>query len=456
MQGSSAAEGEGSSAARGEGIASQYFALVDEYMRAYPVTGEFISVSSVRFATARILMIKTAGRCSDPTGWSEGSALRLAACLFVLLVEEHLVHTKRSVLGMTVSETHGILSSLLDTGITRAALVDEIAAVDMEGSASLLSHEPTFNRLWQSRLEESTASGDSSSGNEEDPLPLLPETVEPPLPPGPMRGVVVHRLATRTAAFRAALLCVIVAYFTAELSSYSLRPSMPVAQAFWWLAAPTSLTEDTTKLFMYALTQVMGTSIVVSIFPGDLASPAGRRFTSVAVTLTALGAIASIVASFRTSVAHVNVACTWSHAVLCVALAVIWGATAVASVSGTYTWGKMRTLYIADSLSWMTGMLALRALGPPPAYPPWNVPFGIGMARALPTLCIGLTLTSALRHRLASAIRGVLSFDHVRIDLKEVPATMVLVRHGVGRLVRGGTSVPATSTMSPPLHGASR
>ncbi len=62
------------------GETAAFHALVDEYVRGYPVRGRALSVADVHFTAAKLLLHKSREPSSEV--WTDGTAVRQAACMF--------------------------------------------------------------------------------------------------------------------------------------------------------------------------------------------------------------------------------------------------------------------------------------------------------------------------------------------------------------------------------------
>ena len=85
-------------------LPAAFHALVEEYVAGYPVRGHMLSSEDVRFVAGKLLLRKSrVGAASQEQPQPETAAPKLAACLFVLFVQEHLMHSQPAILGASPS-----------------------------------------------------------------------------------------------------------------------------------------------------------------------------------------------------------------------------------------------------------------------------------------------------------------------------------------------------------------
>ena len=100
----------------------------------------------LKCVAGQLLLLGAKGDESLPAG----GELRLAACLFVLFVQENLVHSRQHILGTDVQEIYVRVHQLLHRAqITRKAFVHAVEGVDLIGTATgLLRHQEVTNALF--------------------------------------------------------------------------------------------------------------------------------------------------------------------------------------------------------------------------------------------------------------------------------------------------------------------
>ena len=83
----------------------------------------------------------------------------LAACLFVLIVQERLVHDSQAlILGLTEEEAYSTLCSLLERcHIPRSELEEQVIEIDLEGFATALVQQRDLDALLFSGEKERTS-----------------------------------------------------------------------------------------------------------------------------------------------------------------------------------------------------------------------------------------------------------------------------------------------------------
>jgi hypothetical protein len=104
------------SGVRPDGDASaEFHALVEQFVAGYPTMGHhMLAAADVRYVAAKLLL-----RNRSPL--TTAGDLKLAACLFVLFVQEHLLYSQRTILGTPVHELYAELRAILrSTGASQA------------------------------------------------------------------------------------------------------------------------------------------------------------------------------------------------------------------------------------------------------------------------------------------------------------------------------------------------
>ena len=76
-------------------------------------------------------------------------------------------------------------------------------------------------------------------------------------------------------------------------------------------------------------------------------------------------------------------------------------------------------MYAVDGVGFVVCTLAMRGLGPPPAYPPGNTTLWSALLRGASTLGLSVLLTPANRVRLASAANSA-GWNHVCMELRDL------------------------------------
>ena len=131
---------------------SAFDELVEQYLRGYPTHGKDLAEPNVRYTVLRLLMIQQQKdhSASAPQSWPAGAAVRLAACLFVLFVQENLMQSEQSILGTPVQEIFAIMTQLLRADLfSSQEFISAVEAVDEGRTALELLRQPdVVENLW--------------------------------------------------------------------------------------------------------------------------------------------------------------------------------------------------------------------------------------------------------------------------------------------------------------------
>ena len=130
--------------------ASHFEALLDKYMQQCPTHGSSLTEQDVRHVAARLIMLEQGNQAMQ--SWPPGAALRFAASLLILLVQENLVESRQRILGIPVEKIYAIIQSTLcseNLRITPELLISAVEDADRTGTALALVRQPdvTLN-LW--------------------------------------------------------------------------------------------------------------------------------------------------------------------------------------------------------------------------------------------------------------------------------------------------------------------
>ena len=127
-----------------------FHALVDEYIAGYPVRGHMISHENVKFTAAKLLLQKSNAAKEQRDIAEPAAAPKFAACLFVLFVQEHLVHSLPTILGTRAQEVYSEIQSVIrGANMELEALEQAMAEVDLAGTATALLAQPGIaDALW--------------------------------------------------------------------------------------------------------------------------------------------------------------------------------------------------------------------------------------------------------------------------------------------------------------------
>ena len=173
-----------------------FTSLVDEYLEGYPTIGNrLLAPENVQYVAGKLLLLET--QASPPQ--LQPDQFRMAACLFVLYVQEYLIHRQTVILGTDVAQLYALLQTLLHVPSPaeggevesdaatqqkdrQAAFIQGVVRVDMDGSAADLLRQPgVVDALWgdSSGLEALYPVDENMSTYSEDPAGgRLPEPID--------------------------------------------------------------------------------------------------------------------------------------------------------------------------------------------------------------------------------------------------------------------------------------
>ena len=189
-------------------------------------------------------------------------------------------------------------------------------------------------------------------------------------------------------------------------------------------APPSSLVPVQWMPYLSGTSLLLGMSLLASIFPHDLNSEVGRSFLlPVTITCTLCVFLTNLYSFAVTgAVIHVNTACAFAHAAHMVLLVGTWVTSARLCALGRGTWGMVRITLVTDGSCYCVVAVALRALGPPLAYPPRNGSFTTAVTRGLIVVGIAALLSPANRDWLA-ALAHRFGWNHVILSLNQLRRT---------------------------------
>ena len=402
-----------------------FVTLVDEYIDTYPLTARgSLSQNSLRIVAAKILLYKRS-MMKPPEersqSWAGEGMVRFAAIMLVLFVQECLAHNRKSILGLVAQDWYELLSNVVrQSGMTREELMVELIDVDLEGSATQLASSAVLSKLWTDATDEPEVEKDvlqdvteASCEEWESEDAMLPETAKR------NKALAASDHGPDRAGLPAAPL------FRAKLfrRSHRLRMACAAGAIIWFLAFQFATIErlygkDVAQVALFTMSLGFSSIMTAAYFPTDLA--AHRSFTLLPAGLTSLVVWAGVTVSFFVKTkSHVNLPCKLVHAAICLTTAAAWSSAFVLSLLGRYTWSACRVQYTVDGAAFLVGVLALRALGPPPAYPPGNVSLVVALLRGAFSVTVALTFTPELRTRLA-ALANSTGMHDVTVQLGDI------------------------------------
>ena len=164
--------------------------------------------------------------------------------------------------------------------------------------------------------------------------------------------------------------------------------TVPIALASVWirlLRDPPAAANEYGGWLTYLLPYTVGLCVMIvaasALFPAELSSRAASEFLLVpAIANASCDALATCI-DLRSTVAAINKSCRRVVVSMLLGCLAVSGLRCFAVVSGRLTWRAFRGLLMIDGLIVFSGELLLRRFGPPPAYPPFNVLFEVGLAR---------------------------------------------------------------------------
>ena len=443
----------------GGDAARRFHELIEELVRGYPTKGDMISSRDVRFLAGKLLLLQHESASATNTGEE-----KFAACLFVLFVQEFLVHKQRNILGFEVDQLYSKLQSLLSesTDITHVTFSEAVAAVDTRGtSIELLQNASFANMLWHggdldgmsdafsqdlsSVCSSSTESRSRDWARVEDPPPRgsfgwIVRVMQGIL--GGSRSIAHEPLAVTSATLhdKASLRLEQRAIITSGV----LTIGYVVLNAIYIYALHEFDTEISTvsrshtsselsdgfERFVITVLPDFFVMLAINCFlaavhPRDLASQETRKHL---VPLCVIGIICDIFAAresylaFRGSYNTANVSTRWRlHMAYSFHLLAIEDGYMVfyTYVLQRFTsWAWYRFCLLESGISCLVIILLLRSLGEE-HYPPCGLGFSASLTRPAILIVSSAVFTPSFREYLHDLI-GRAGFRHVPLDLKEL------------------------------------
>ena len=410
--------------------------LVDEYVEEYPLTvQDSPSHNGVRIVAAKLLlhrrMTQQQAGGEQAISWPGEGAARTAAIMLVMFVQECLTHGCKKVLGVGAQDFYEILASIIrEGGVGREELMAELIEHDREGSATQLASSAQFARLWSEGEAQMQAVRDAMSDAGWSDDRMLPESA---------------RSACEAARDKRDITDSATPLYKRKIFMRLFRVrmvSMTIVAAYFLAAGRLQVSREATFVF--------GTTIHIASWPTDLRG--ASRFTQLPACSTALVVcFVTYRAYFYTSETHVNAACSCVHALLCVVSAGAWMSGGLLSILEIHSWWAVRTSLVVDGAAFLIAVLALRWLGPPPSYPPGNVPFPVAVLRACFSFAYAAWLTPANRLRTA-AFADRLGWNRVTMNLGDLrkPDDEAVPAYGESEGVRSGVTGMTSTDESPP------
>ena len=205
------------------------------------------------------------------------------------------------------------------------------------------------------------------------------------------------------------------------------------------------------RLYAYFFSLYIPTLLIAAAFPSDVTTEAGAKFAFVPVVVCSCLRCVGVCLDLYHTGTHVNVACAFVHRCTAVLLLFVWGTAAVQGIRHRMSWGCARCIHGSEGTILLTCTIALRICGPPPVYPPGDMPFPASLARGgLAVALASVILHPAMRKKIA-AIANRLGFNHLTIHLGELRAEARQTAQGISLLT---CSSSCSLTQSEPEVGS--
>ena len=373
-----------------DAFTKEFLSLVDAWLQAHPVTTHALSPLSVRFATAKLLLIKSGH--SARLQWPGTHAARLAAILLVLMVHEGLLHGvepvgnvvseellaadtdengETMVLGVPLPEIYEIICDVLQTRrVTREELIAAVWDCDLDGSTTQLSQSAEFAaKLFGSAID--------PAGGHPEALRVAKQVLR------------VHTLF-------------------AILGGVALIFFQGVGR---------------TTFVCISLSSAAVSAVIV--FPHDLGSDGACKMVFPSLCVTATVAVAVTGRSWYSlrDTDAMNPACRLVHALLVIGVLLNGGSSTLKCALRRYSWFTARRTLFCDGLLFFTAALLMRHFGldaDSNLWQPGEVTYSAAIARGLVTMFLGWPfLTPANRLRL-KAIADRLGYEPLAHSLVRV------------------------------------
>ena len=410
-------------AGRSEDVVQQFTELVELWLAEHPARTQCLTPAMIHFVTAKLLIWKSKNNAAKST-WPGEGASRLAGALLVLLANESSPDDNDetgNILGFVLEEIVYALQEVIHrAGISCEDLRATALEMDPDGAAAGLTMSEDFAAALYA--EPGGVGGDSASavlalfyckGQKLGPVAesaahlhrlATPELFAPAVP-----RMMRQRLASRFMRVRL-LLCILV--------------------SFWFLAADylPGLSARYNGLRMpppiavYLSVLLIGNLIIAASFPTHLNSQEGRLFVLPVSLVCAISCVNTCLVSYFRSdntALHVNAACRWAHALLCISVILQYFAIWVICLRGRLTWRLLRFFYAVEGLLFLSCNCALWLLGDPPVYLPRRTSWRISMFRATAVPLLAASLSPANRHAIATLFNRF-GWNHVTLALSSL------------------------------------
>ena len=388
---------------KADDVAAQVQRLADEYLAAYAPTGHGLSIANLRWTATRLLMYQSSGVAADTSKWPAGAPKMLAACLFVLIVQERLVHDSQAlILGLTEEEAYSTLCSLLERcHIPRSELEEQVIEIDLEGFATALVQQRDLDALLFSGEKERTsilAASRASNGS-------------------------VRRMVMTTLQFRYGVVFSVI--FLAVLT-WHLFFERPTPRVFYFILLcvcivcqasiiPTNRDAESKfghryMTFMSLITACTVSRVIYEQWPFVLEDGGASS------SYTPPRAYGEVFAPLS------NAASARVHKLLLSGMAFAWWTNAILRCTGVdTTWRWQRLALVLDGAARLLSLFFFDQFGPPvdSLYPPDFIPLGLAVRQGCAFLLLALVLTPAMRIW-SSQYANKIGLTHVRVPLSHV------------------------------------
>lgn len=195
--------------------------LLEATLREHRLSGSALTESALRFAAVRlIVMHHRLLRQLDPLHVANGndaSTAMLAACLYILFVQEKVVHDRDTILSFGVDMVYDLLCRLC-AHVDETALRDAVSRVDQDGYSTWMAKQPghlaplyctsppSGELTWVASQQRDRRKRDQLSD-------LIPESAALDRLPRPFHSVIQNTIMTRTSLMSFLCCCVTFVYF---------------------------------------------------------------------------------------------------------------------------------------------------------------------------------------------------------------------------------------------------
>ena len=359
--------------------------LVDTYMRQNPVQTAALAPTMIRFAAAKILLLKSGqGARVD---WPGAGACRLMAILLVLFLEENLKHNQESdILGLSRRGLYELISSTVrERKISRAELIVALKEVDREGTVTQLVQDRAMDALWRnvdtrSAYDALVASDDVKAEKE--------------------AGKNALSLSNMLARWIVKGRYVLALGFALGMTSGDIRGSWG-ANGLWGAYVSRST--------FAAISISVATFMMIAVYPDRLDTGGAPTYVTPILLCAAGGSAVNAFISYWMRATMYNpdtdTAMQLIHQLFVFAAAanflyLFW----CLLIKREYSWRRLRIYISTDGVIFCGCALLMRIVGPPASYPPGRVDFDTALARGAMSIFVSL-IPPSMRTAIARLVR---------------------------------------------------